>query len=126
VPGDRHSWSADVEVWRGPQYVSEAFLWDEGTTTSNAETVTLDDEYLWCSSEALGTFRLGPSRIEVFDYSGGPDGRFTDDTTGTFTVNQDATANALRQAGRAAPRRAAADRRAVLQRSSQPMDTVGQ
>jgi hypothetical protein len=93
VPGHEHSWSADIEVWRGPRYLDSTFAWEENAPTSDAVTIDLKDERLWCSSDGFGTIRPGRSQVDVSDY----------DTAGMSVVRQDARVSL--DARRRTPRR---------------------
>ncbi len=66
-----------MEVWRGPQYVDQLYAYTDGLTSSSGATLDTDGDYYWCSFDGFGTFRLGPSQVDVYDYTADTDTSFT-------------------------------------------------
>lgn len=92
IPGSDHSWSADVDVWNGSQYVGNEFVWDPNTPITDSPTITVNDSLQWCSMDGFGTFRLGASQVDADNWDTMTNYAFSDNTTGTFVVKQDARA----------------------------------
>lgn len=66
--------TAAVEVWRGSKYVGDTFdyIYDSSGP--------LNASYYWCPYEGVGTYRLGPTRVEWDDFDADQGGAFTDDS----------------------------------------------
>lgn len=86
--------TAEVEVWRGPQFVTDTFdyLYDSSGP--------LRGSFEHCVNEAtdLGTFRLGPTKGEFNLYDAGWEGTYTDSSVAVFKILQHSRLGRLRVA----------------------------
>lgn len=86
--------TAEVEVWRGPQYVTDTFdyLYDSAGPLHGSFQHCVD------GPEDVGVFRLGPTKGELDIYDAEVDGSYTDSSVVSFKILQHSRFSALRVA----------------------------
>lgn len=81
---------ANVEFWRGSRYVGSEYLY-------SGSSGSLRGSFFYCPNlDGFGNFKAGPSEVSWSSYDYSDLGNFTDATTGSFKVLQDARVTKLK------------------------------